>query len=77
MLQCLHAHMNDGTPIYGMNRGSVGFLMNEYEEDGLLERLAGAEMTCIHPLSMQATDHAGNAHTRLAINEVSLFRETH
>ena len=77
MLQCLHAHMNDGTPIYGMNRGSVGFLMNEYNEDGLLERLAGAEMTCIHPLSMQAVDQEGKTHTRLAINEVSLFRQTH
>lgn len=77
MLQCLHNHMHDGTPIYGMNRGSIGFLMNEYDEDGLHERLAGAEMTCIHPLSMLAVDHNGNAHSRLAINEVSLFRQTY
>ncbi|MGI9411238.1 MAG: NAD kinase [Hyphomicrobiaceae bacterium] len=77
MLQCLHAHMNDGTPIYGMNRGSVGFLMNEYDEDGLMERLAGAEFTCIHPLQMEADDGAGDTHQRLAINEVSLFRATH
>ena len=77
MLQCLHAHMNDGTPIYGMNRGSVGFLMNEYDEEGLMERLAGAEMTCIHPLTMTAEDMAGDTHQRLAINEVSMFRATH
>ncbi|MGI9521942.1 MAG: NAD kinase [Hyphomicrobiaceae bacterium] len=77
MLQCLHRHMHDGTPIYGMNRGSVGFLMNEYVEDGLLERLSGAEMTCIHPLSMQAEDIAGAVYHRLAINEVSLFRARH
>jgi NAD+ kinase len=77
MLQTLHAHMRDGKPIYGMNRGSVGFLMNEYNEEGLLERLAGSEMTCIHPLSMIATDRAGETHHRLAINEVSLFRARH
>lgn len=77
MLQSLHLHMNDGTPIYGMNRGSIGFLMNEYDEEDLLERLAGAEMTCIHPLTMDAEDMAGETHRRLAINEVSLFRETY
>ena len=77
MLQSLHAHMHDGTPIYGMNCGSVGFLMNEYNEDGLLERLAGAERTCIRPLSMTATDRDGKTHHHLAINEVSLFRASH
>lgn len=77
MLQTLHRFMNDGIPIYGMNRGSVGFLMNEYHEDGLIERLSNAETSRIHPLSMIAYDRAGKAHKALAINEVSLFRETY
>jgi NAD+ kinase len=76
MLQTLHRHLNDHIPIYGMNRGSVGFLMNEYHEDGLIERLAQAEITTVHPLSLQAFDIAGRPHQALAINEVSLFRET-
>src|SRR5690554_5333697 len=50
MLATLHRFMNDRIPIYGMNRGSVGFLMNEYREDGLLDRLAAAEVTRVHPL---------------------------
>jgi NAD+ kinase len=77
MLQTLHRFMNDGTPIYGMNRGSVGFLMNDYSEDNLPGRLAAAEVSRIHPLSMLAYDSAGKAHKALAINEVSLFRERH
>ncbi len=77
MLQTLHAHMRDAKPIYGMNRGSVGFLMNEYEEQNLMERLAGAEITRIHPLSMTAVDQSGDVHRKLAINEVSLFRARH
>lgn len=75
MLQTLHRHMNEHTPIYGMNRGSVGFLMNEYSEEDLPARLAAAELTTIHPLTMLAYDRAGKAHKALAINEVSLFRE--
>ena len=77
MLQTLHRHLNDRIPIYGMNRGSVGFLMNEYREDDLKARLARAEVNRIHPLSMRATDRGGTAHESLAINEVSLFRETY
>ncbi len=77
MLQTLHRFMNDGTPIYGMNRGSVGFLMNDYSEEDLHGRLAAAEISRIHPLSMLAYDSAGKAHKALAINEVSLFRERH
>lgn len=76
MLQTLHRHMNDRIPIYGMNRGSVGFLMNEYHEDGLLERLAHAEISRVHPLSMVAYDIHGKASKALAINEASLFRES-
>ena len=77
MLQTLHRFMNDRVPIYGMNRGSVGFLMNDYSEEDLRERLARAEVSVIHPLSMSAVDSAGEAHEALAINEVSLFRETY
>lgn len=77
MLETLHAHMNDGVPIYGMNRGSVGFLMNEYNVEDLPERLSGAEITALHPLKMTAIDVDGQTHEKLAINEVSLFRQTH
>ena len=77
MLQTLHRTMADRVPIYGMNRGSVGFLMNEYHDDALVERLAAAEIARIHPLSMVATDTSGRRHKALAINEVSLFRQIH
>ncbi len=77
MLQTLHKHMNDSTPIYGMNQGSVGFLMNEYSEDNLVERLQKAHINTIHPLAAKAYDDKGEQHTSLAINEVALFRETH
>ena len=76
MLEVLPAHMGSGKPIYGMNRGSVGFLMNEYSEDDLLERINAAEHAVIHPLSMQAVDVHGAKHMALAINEVSLLRQT-
>ncbi len=77
MLQTLHRFMHDRIPIYGMNRGSVGFLMNEYREDDLPDRLKRAEISAIHPLTMTAVDSAGNEHKALAINEVSIFRERH
>lgn len=77
MLQTLHRHMNDGIPIYGMNRGSVGFLMNEYHEDDLLGRLERAEISRIHPLTMVAQTGGGEVYKGLAINEVSLFRQTY
>lgn len=77
MLQCLHRFMNSGKPIYGMNRGSVGFLMNEYGENSLLERLSRAEEVTIHPLVMTATDIHGERHHALAINEVSLLRHSY
>jgi NAD+ kinase len=75
MLQTLHDFMESGKPIYGMNRGTVGFMMNEYREDGLKERLAAAEETLIHPLVMRAIDSSGKVRIARAINEVSLFRE--
>ncbi|MEM6384463.1 MAG: NAD kinase [Pseudomonadota bacterium] len=77
MLSALHRFMNTGKPIYGMNRGSVGFLMNEYAEENLLERLSTAIATTIHPLAMEAHDQAGTVHTARALNEVSLLRQTH
>ncbi|WP_072376902.1 NAD kinase [Hyphomicrobium sp. NDB2Meth4] len=77
MLQTLHRFMNEGVPIYGMNRGSVGFLMNDYKEEDLPQRLTDADVSRIHPLSMIASDKSGKAHKALAINEVSLFRERH
>jgi NAD+ kinase len=76
MLECFHDHMASGLPIYGMNRGSVGFLMNDYSEVGLPERIAAAERAVIHPLRMTATDVEGQTHVALAINEVSLLRQT-
>ncbi|NRG18162.1 NAD kinase [Rhizobiales bacterium] len=77
MLQTLHRFMNSGKPIYGMNRGSVGFLMNDYDESGLLERIRKAVTTELHPLVMEATDMSGHEHAALAINEVSLLRQTY
>ena len=77
MLQTMHRYMHRSIPIYGVNRGSVGFLMNEYREDELHARLETAETTITHPLTMIATDVEGRTHRRLAINEVSLFRQTH
>ena len=76
MLQTLHEYMARDLPIYGMNRGSVGFLMNDYAEDGLPERLAKAESAAIHPLRMIARLADGGTAEALAINEVSLLRET-
>ncbi len=76
MLQCLHDHMERDIPIYGLNFGSVGFLMNEYRENDLRERLEKAEEAIIHPLHMLATMANGDTVEALAINEVSLLRET-
>src|SRR3954454_7534719 len=75
MLQTLHRFMTSGKPIYGMHRGTVGFLMNEFREEGLPERLADAGTTLIHPLIMTAVDAAGKRHEARAINEVSVFRQ--
>jgi NAD+ kinase len=75
MLQTMHRYLNSRIPIYGMNRGSVGFLLNDYREDQLLERLEKAEINVIHPLGMTAYDRRNAEHRALAINEVSLFRQ--
>jgi NAD+ kinase len=76
MLEVLHRNLASRRPIYGMNRGSVGFLMNDYVETDLLARIDAAEQATIHPLSMTALDASGATHQALAINDVSLLRET-
>ena len=76
MLETLHRYMKQAVPIFGMNRGSVGFLMNTFTETNLLPRLDRAEAFKLNPLRMLATDIAGKVHEALAINEVSLLRET-
>jgi NAD+ kinase len=77
MLQTLHSFMTSAKPIYGMHRGTVGFLMNDFSAEGLMERLAAAQTTIIHPLLMHAVDGSDQTHTYRAINEVSLFRQAY
>jgi NAD+ kinase len=76
MLETLHRFLSKGVPIYGMHRGSVGFLMNPYRLNGLFERLTAAQPVVLHPLEMRATDQHGSQHCALAFNEVSLLRES-
>ncbi len=77
MLQTLHGVRGRGVPIYGMHRGSVGFLMNTFREDHLRERIAAAMEVQIHPLVMEAVDQDGTSHRAHAFNEVALFRQTY
>ena len=74
MLQTLHSTMGLNAPVYGMNCGTIGFLMNEYETGGLTERLQDAEEAVINPLVMRAETLDGTIREALAINEVSLLR---
>ena len=76
MLHTLHHYIKEEKPVYGMRRGTVGFLMNRYEFDNLLERLEVSKVTTLHPLKMLATTTKGDHFEALAINEVSLLRET-
>jgi NAD+ kinase len=76
MLEILHQMMSRDVPVYGMNRGSVGFLMNEYHDGDLVERIEHAEETVLSPLLMTATSQDGKQVEAVAINEVALFRET-
>jgi NAD+ kinase len=76
MLETLHRFIGRGLPIYGMNRGTVGFLMNEYREDKLPARLAEASESVVHPLVMTARSVDGSTIEALAINEVSLLRQS-
>ncbi|WP_017930812.1 NAD kinase [Robiginitomaculum antarcticum] len=78
LLGTLHRHIDyvrAGTPIYGMNYGTIGFLMNAFEEDNLHERLDKAEAAIVRPLLMRASGEHGDVQA-LAINEVSLIRQT-
>ena len=77
MLQTLHRFMATGKPIYGMHRGTVGFLMNEYHPDHLPQRLAKARVTVIHPLLMRAHDNEGETVQFHAFNDVFLYRQTY
>jgi NAD+ kinase len=77
MLQTMHRLMHSGKPIYGMNRGSVGFLMNDWRATGLTRRLSAAERSIVHPLLMTATDLKGRTRTARAINEVHLLRQSY
>ncbi len=76
MLRTLHKYLHLKKPVFGMNRGSVGFLMNEYREEGLYERIERMQGIEIHPLRMQAESKKGKIYEAIAYNEVSLFRET-
>ena len=77
MLQVLHQFIGSGIPIYGMNCGSIGFLMNELSFDNLDKKLENSEITEINPLKMSVTDISGKEHTEIAINEVALTRTTY
>ncbi len=74
MLETLRAAIGAGRPIYGMNRGTVGFLMNEYRVEGLPDRIRKAQPVTLYPLRMRAVGRDGSVTEGLAINEVSLFR---
>jgi len=76
MLRTLHRHLAMNKPVYGMKLGTVGFLMNQFRAEGLLERLARAQPTQLKPLVMEAVGESGTATTSLAFNEVSLLRQT-
>jgi NAD+ kinase len=77
MLQTLHKFIGSGKPIYGMHRGTVGFLMNDFSEVDLKDRLSAAQTTLIHPLIMRTRDRERREQERRAFNEVSLFRQGH
>lgn len=77
LLQTLRETMGSGQGVYGMNRGTVGFLMNEFRSEGLPERIRAAVSETIRPLVMTTTDADGGTETALAINEVSLFRQSY
>lgn len=76
MLHNLHEYMDHNAPIYGMNCGSVGFLMNEYREEDLLEHINNAKLAILHPLHMIAKSLDGSEHHALAVNEVSMLRQS-
>jgi NAD+ kinase len=76
LLHAMHDHLALGRPIFGMNRGTVGFLLNEYRPDGLFERIATATRIGVHPLAMTVTGSGGSVVRALAFNEVSVTRHS-
>lgn len=77
MLHALHNFADYQAPIFGMNLGTLGFLLNKFEREGLIERIEKAKRFTIHPLQMDAVDKDGVKHKEVAFNEVSILRETH
>jgi NAD+ kinase len=76
MLETVHRFLRKGVPIFGMHRGSVGFLMNPYQLEGLPDRLETAQPVILYPLEMTTSDEQGATQTAIAFNEVSLLRES-
>jgi NAD+ kinase len=76
MLHLLHEYEKNPLPIYGINCGTVGFLMNSFDEEDLLEKISKAKISTLHPLRMIALDINDKEHHHIAINEVSLLRQT-
>ncbi|MAR55785.1 MAG: NAD kinase [Rickettsiales bacterium] len=76
ILETLHKYMHRHIPVYGMNCGTVGFLLNEFRTDNLIERIVNARPSTLYPLSMYTRTVDGKEKHQLAINEVSLFRES-
>jgi NAD+ kinase len=74
LLHCFHDYLTLGIPIYGMNRGTVGFLLNEFREGGLVERIRSAKEVVLHPLRASIQTVHGGSHHALAFNEVALLR---
>lgn len=77
MLRTLHGRLDSDVPVFGMNCGSVGFLLNEFRPDDLEQRIADAQEVVIHPLAMKAYTESGAELDAYALNEVSLLRQTH
>lgn len=77
MLHALHHYADINIPLYGMNAGTLGFLLNEYKLKDLEKRIKKAKRIDIHPLRMDVTDMYGKTHSGLAYNEVALLRQTH
>ncbi|MBL6679593.1 MAG: NAD kinase [Candidatus Puniceispirillales bacterium] len=77
MLSAIRQSIDYNIPVFGINRGNIGFLMNDFEKENLIERLKDANEIIVHPLEMKAIDLKNNEFIELAINEVSIFRRTH
>jgi len=76
ILHLLHEFENKPIPIYGINCGTVGFLMNSYHEENFLEYVHKAQISMVHPLKMDTIDAENKVYSHIAINEVALFRQT-